>query len=315
MPDREKQMKKLIVIIISIGVLGAGNANALFDSTYWGVRALGMGGAFTAVANDANAPLYNMAGTAGMKKAEATVTSAKLFTGMEGVDMGVNYVSLVYPLEEKWGTVSAAWSLFGDTGIKREDTVTIGYARTLNDLNIWDKMDLSVGIAGKYIRQEIDFDQSSQGGGKDARSGVTMDVGILARFAYGISVGFSSKYMTRPEVGFKGEDKVPAMNVIGAAYYSEELPIIKIPKFTIAADYQMRSGDENLLRIGAESRVIDGSLALRLGGWREQINFGAGYGLKFWEDSVLTVDYAFGLPIDVQETTGSHFVSLTFRFP
>lgn len=307
-------MKKLIAVIMTIGIVGAGNAHALFNSTYWGVRPLGMGGAFTAVADDANAPVYNIAGTATMKKPEATVTSAKLFTGIEGVDMSADYVGIVYPISEKWGSVSAAWSFFGDTGIRREDTVNIGYARTLNDLNIWDKMDLSVGIVGKYVRQEVDFSESSSGGGKDAQGGITMDIGILARFPYGISFGFSSKYITRPDVGFFSEDKVPAMNVVGLAYYSEELPIIKIPEFTLAMDYQMRTGDDDMFKMGAESRVIDGSLALRVGGWREQINFGAGYALKLGE-SLLMIDYAFGLPIDVQETTGSHFLSLTFRLP
>jgi hypothetical protein len=307
-------MKKLITAVITICFMAAGNANALFNSTYWGVRPLGMGGAFTAVADDANAPLYNIAGTAEMKKAEATVTSSKLFTGIEGVDMNANYVGLVYPISEKWGSVSAAWSLFGDTGIRREDTINIGYARKLNDLNIWEKMDLMVGVVGKYVRQEVNFGESSYGGSKDSQGAVTMDIGILARLPYGISMGFSSKYITRPDVGFFSEDKVPAMNVIGVSYYNKEVPIVKIPEFTIAADYQMRSGDDDILKVGAESKVIKGSLALRAGGWSEQINFGAGYGLKIGE-SKLMIDYAFGLPIDVQETSGSHFLSLTLRLP
>ena len=311
---KANKMRKILAVLVSIGILGAGNAYALFDSRYWGVRPLGMGGAFTAVADDANAPMYNVAGTAALKKAEATVTSAKLFTGMEGVDMSTDYVGIVYPISEKIGSVSGAWSYFGDTGVRREDTVNIGYARTLNDLGIWDKMDLSVGIAGKYVRQEVDFSLSRGGGSKDSQDGITMDFGILAKFPYGISLGFSSKYMTRPDIGFFSEDKIPAMNVIGAAYYSEKLPIIKIPKFTIAADYEIRSGDEDLFKIGAESKVINGNLALRAGGWQEQINFGAGYELKFGE-ARLKIDYAFGLPLEVQETTGSHFLSLSFKFP
>ena len=103
------------------------------------------------------------------------------------------------------------------------------------------------------------------------------------------------------------------MNVIGMAYYIEEMPVINIPEFTIAADYQIRSGDNDIFKIGAESRVIEGSLAFRVGGWREQINFGTGYEVRFGE-SELIIDYAFGFPLDVQETTGSHFLSLTFRF-
>ena len=307
-------MKKVLAILVTIAVIGINNAYALFNSTYWGVRPLGMGGAFTAVADDANAPVYNIAGTAILEQPEVTVTSAKLFTGLEGLDMGSDYVGIVYPISEQLGSVSIAWALFGDTGLRREDTINIGYARTLNDLNIWDRMDLSVGVALKYVRQEVNFGHSASGGSKDSKDGITCDIGILAMFPYGISAGFSSKYMTRPDVGFFSEDRVPAMNVIGVAYYSEELPIVKIPKFTLAADYEIRSGDKDLLKIGAESRVIKGALSLRLGGWREQINFGTGYEIKFGE-SALMIDYAFGLPLEVQESTGSHFLSLTFRLP
>ncbi|MDR1195422.1 MAG: hypothetical protein LBL00_02990 [Endomicrobium sp.] len=307
-------MKKFIAILLSIGVLGAGNAHALFNSTYWGVRPLGMGGAFTAVADDASAILYNIAGTAGIEKPEIVMTSAKLFTGLEGVDMGVDYIGIVYPISEEIGNVSLAWSLFGNTGLSREDTINIGYARSLNDLGIWDKMDLSVGMILKYVRQEVNFGESEKGGGKEHRDGVTIDAGILARFPYGISVGFSKKYMTRPDIGFFSEDKIPDMNVIGLAYYNEQLPLIKIPKFTIAADYEMRTGDKDLLKIGAESKVIDGQLAIRLGGWSEMINIGAGYEIGFGEAKV-KIDYTFAFPIEIKENTGSHFLSLSFVFP
>jgi len=307
-------MKKILAILISIGVMGVSNAQALFNSTYWGVRPLGMGGAFTAVADDANAPLYNVAGTAKLEKAEAAATSAKLFTGLDGFDMGTNYIGAVYPISKELGSVSLVWSHFRDAGLYAEDLVNIGYARTLNDLNIWDKMDLSVGASLKYVRHEINWGQHIAGGSWEAKDGITMDVGILARFENGVSVGYSKRYLTRPDVGFEMEDKVPAMDVIGAAYYSEELPILKIPKFTAAADYEMRSGDEDLLKIGMESKVIDGTLALRIGGWKEQINFGTGYEIKFGEYALI-IDYAFGLPLELQESTGSHFLSLIFRFP
>ena len=307
-------MKKLIALLMIISFIYAGNAHALFDTSNWGVRPLGMGAAFTAVADDASGPLYNIAGIAVMEKPEVTFMSARLAVVSDGYDLGTDYLAFVYPISEKWGSVSAAWSYFGDPGLRREDTINLGYARTLNDLEIWDEMDLSVGINGKYVRQEVDFGESASGGGKESKGGLTFDIGVLARFSYGISFGFSSKYITRPDVGYFMEDKVPSMNVIGFAYYTEKVPILKIPEFTIAADYEMRTGDENMMKIGAETRLIDGSLALRAGGWSEQINFGIGYGLDI-AGSKVSIDYAFGLPLEMQETMGSHFLSLSFRFP
>ncbi|MDR1695115.1 MAG: hypothetical protein LBR69_08205, partial [Endomicrobium sp.] len=56
------------------------------------------------------------------------------------------------------------------------------------------------------------------------------------------------------------------------------------------------------------------TLALRAGGWAEQLNFGLGYKFEFKDKGALYIDYAFGLPLKVQETYGSHFFSLSYRF-
>ena len=59
-------------------------AEAAFVNTYWGVRALGMGGAFTAIGDDADAPLYNIAGIANISQQEITLMGSRLFAGIEG---------------------------------------------------------------------------------------------------------------------------------------------------------------------------------------------------------------------------------------
>ncbi|MCL2335143.1 MAG: hypothetical protein FWC57_03660, partial [Endomicrobia bacterium] len=144
-----------------------------------------------------------------------------------------------------------------------------------------------------------------------------LDVGVLVRFSNGLSVGYSGKYLNSPDIGVTTDDYIYPTNVLGIAYFSENLPLLHLPYFTIAADLENRNG-ENTLKIGAETRLLDGSLALRAGGWREQLNFGAGYGLDFGKEkkSRLSIDYAFGLPIGgIQDSTGSHFLSLSYRFP
>ena len=292
----------------------AAPAFALFDVSYWGVRAMGMGGAFTAVADDVQSPIYNIAGIGGMKKAEVTFMSAKLFSGLDGFDMSTDYFGFVYPVNEEVGSFSINWSYFGDVGLRREDSVSVGYGRSLDDLLDSDWVSLMAGANFRYMRQEVKerFNLS--------RSAFAFDVGFLARFKYGISAGFSGRYFNKPDIGFGlvGKDKVKPTNVLGLSYYNEDLPLLGIPYFTAAIDYEMREGD-NILILGLESRVIDGNLSLRAGGWKEQLNFGLGYGIDFGnpgKESRLMIDYAFGLPIGgIKESTGSHFLSLTFRFP
>jgi len=319
-------MKKIIsVAIIAVFAVSLSKeaAFALFDVSFWGVRALGMGGAFTAVADDANAPIYNVAGTGEMEKPEVTAMSSKLFV-VEGNDMTMAYIGGVYPLSYEAGTLSLGWAHFGHTSIRNEDSVSLGYARQLDDLIALiagEKVEwfsLMAGLNLKYLRQDINMNQHQSQGGELASDAFGLDIGVLARFQYGISVGYSGRYINSPEIGFglvDEKDYVKSTNVLGLSYYSEELPFLKIPYFTAALDYEIRGGTGgNTLILGLESRVIDGKLALRAGGWESQLNFGLGYTFTFEGYGQLMLDYAFGLPLEMQGTAGSHFLSLSYRF-
>ena len=287
---------------------------AAFDDTYWGVRALGMGGAFTAVSNDANAPLYNVAGTAFAAQKEVTLMGSRLFAGLEGVEIGANYAGYVHPISANIGTISFAWSSISTPGLRREDTFNIGYARVLNDILRLDKevVELSAGVNFKYLMQEVKFgvEETEFETYKGAATG---DIGILAMFANGIGVGFSSKYIVPADIGFMEKDEVKNINVVGLSYYSDELPLIKIPYFTAALDVMFRDS-ETFIRAGVESYILDRKLAIRLGGREEAFDIGFGYEFAFANETKLIVDYAFELPLELEESYGSHFIALSFRF-
>ncbi|MDR1942028.1 MAG: hypothetical protein LBQ47_06855 [Endomicrobium sp.] len=311
-----KNTARLLIIVFFIQSVFIQNAFALFDTSYWGVRALGMGGAFTAVADDSSAPIYNIAGAASLEKPEITFMSARLFAGIEGFDFSTDYLGGIYPFGEKYGNVSAGWAFLGDAGLRREDSISVGYARKLDDIikMIYEDIDwlnVMAGINFRYLRHET---KSVGSYGDLSNSAFGLDVGLLLRFKYGISAGYSGRFINGAEIGYRMKDNIKPTNVIGLSYYNEELPFLKVPQFTVALDYEMRGG-ENLLIAGIESKILDGKLALRAGGYESQINFGFGYLFSFGE-SKLIIDYAFGLPIGgIQESAGSHFVSLSFRFP
>ena len=310
-------MKKVIAVLtlLTIVVLTAQKVQAAFEDTYWGVRALGMGGAYTAVVNDANSPLYNIAGIANCANKEVTLMSSRLFVGLEGVEIGANYLGFVYPLiDDKWGAFSFAWSSLGVPGLARYDTFNLGYARRLNDVLQLDTeiINLSAGLNLKYLMQEINFDEED----KDlssSKGAVTGDIGLMAQFTNGISVGFSSKYLTSPDIGYVEKDEVSNVNVIGLGYYTDELPYVKIPIFTADIDVMFIDG-ETKVRLGVESYILEGSLALRLGGREEAVNIGFGYEFLFVNESKLIIDYALEIPLEVEESYGSHFIAVSFRF-
>lgn len=306
---------KITFLLMSAMILASQVVYGAFEDTYWGVRALGMGGAYTAVVNDANSPLYNIAGIANCGQKEITLMGSRLFTGLDGVEIGANYLGFVYPFEqEKYGALSFAWSSLGTPALARYDTFNIGYARRLNDAFQLDTdvVNLSAGLNIKYLAQEINFDEEDSDL-SSSKGAVTGDIGILAQFTNGISVGFSSKYLTSPDIGFVEEDKVSNVNVIGLGYYTDEIPYIKIPTFTADIDVIFIDG-ETKLRLGVESYVLDNKLAIRLGGREEALNVGFGYEFSFINESKLIIDYALEIPLEVEESYGSHFIALSFRF-
>lgn len=308
-------MKKLAaVLLLTIVFFTAQQAYAAFDDTYWGVRALGMGGAFTAVANDANAPLYNVAGLGFVAQREVTLMGSRLFAGLEGVEIASNYAGYVHPISAKYGSISFAWSSISTPGLRREDSFNVGYARVLNDILRLDSeiVEFSAGVNLKYLMQEVKFgvDETDLDTYKGAMTG---DIGLLVMFANGIGVGFSSKYIVPADIGFMEKDEVKNTNVVGLSYYSDELPLVKIPYFTVALDVILRDG-ETFIRAGAESYVLDKKLAIRLGGRSEAFNMGFGYEFAFSNETKLTIDYALEIPFEVEDSYGSHFFSLSFKF-
>ena len=308
-------MKKILaVLLLTIVVMVSQKADAAFVDTYWGVRALGMGGAFTAVVNDANAPLYNIAGIATCAQKEVTLMGSRLFAGIDGVEVGANYLGFVYPFADIYGTVSFAWASNSTPGLRREDSFNIGYARQLNDLFKIDSelVNLSAGLNLKYLRQDVKFDEEDKDL-SNSKGAMTADIGLLAKFANGIGVGYSNKYLIPADIGFEEKDEVKNVNVVGLSYYSDELPYVKIPCFTVALDLVFRD-NETYVRAGAESYVLDDKLAIRLGGREEAFDIGFGYEFSFANESVLIIDYALELPMQVEESYGSHFIALSFRF-
>ncbi|WP_372518821.1 hypothetical protein, partial [Candidatus Ruminimicrobiellum ovillum] len=84
---------------------------------------------------------------------------------------------------------------------------------------------------------------------------------------------------------------------------------------TFTADFDLIFIDgETKFRIGLESYILDDKLGIRLGGREEAFDIGFGYEFTFLNDSTLAIDYAFELPFEIEESYGSHFIALSFRF-
>lgn len=93
-----------------------------FLSTGGGARALGMGGAFTGIADDATGAFWNPAGLTRITRTQAGFMHSQRFSGSVNYD----YASIAHPLESSGAVVGLSLFRQGVDGIK-------------NTLNAWDR--------------------------------------------------------------------------------------------------------------------------------------------------------------------------------
>ncbi|GAG92564.1 unnamed protein product, partial [marine sediment metagenome] len=140
----------------SIYAAGKGTSGAPFLKIGGGVRAIGMGGAFGAVADDATTIYWNPGGLTNISDKEITVAYARWFAD-------ITHAFLVYaqPLNEK-NALGAGLLYLGATDTKRDEwgeeigsfgitgmAPIIGYAHRFDER-------ISIGASVKYIYQKLE---------------------------------------------------------------------------------------------------------------------------------------------------------------
>jgi hypothetical protein len=249
-----------------------------------GSRALGMGGAFVAVANDSSATWWNPAGLAAGPFLDMSLARAVTFQDEElpawrgqgswfavgTPPLGLSYyrlrlTSLGPPVEDA-GTpvVTVPVTLFGVTLVQTlfdgvHAGATLKYARG-TFRSAWDEDLARPGdsIGARLARGE-DLDS---GGRTDHR--FDADVGIIA-VRGALRAGGVLRQIRRPRFG---EVTLPRQARIGAAFDGHEIGTIPL---TVAFDadlraYETSSGPRRVVALGAEQWLFDRRVAVRGGG-------------------------------------------------
>jgi len=259
-----------------------------------GARALAMGGAYTALADDATAGYWNPAGLTGIER----FNLSSMISANMSYDRQYNYVALGYNFGRAgWGAFS--WVNGGindiaktDGGFNQSGTFNadehgflFSYGNKMNKFN--------VGMTFKVGYQKIDT---------YSKSGVGFDAGLMYMLTDNVHLGVTAR-----DLGTKiGRDALPANFNLGIAAFAFE-------GFTFAADIQKIQHRSNVMaRLGAE---YDYEFAENyFGAVRAGVNDG-----KFTVGAGLTVmgkyslDYAY--VTEAQNFLGeNHRVSLTLSF-
>lgn len=278
-------IERILLAVLLLGGGGpalAGNTSAgegldflLLDA---GARPLSMGGAYTALASDSNALLYNPAGLGRVNFHEATFMHNQFVQGLTH-----DYLSLA--TKQGWGvnlnylhfsdiprTTIAAPAGVGNRFDIGDFALGVGYGKMVSS-------NLSLGVGGKLVRESIDA--------IDAK-GFALDLGALygVEAVPGLTLGLSALNIG-PSIRYQQvRQKLPVLFRAGAAYAFPFLGNSNI----VSVDMMKTRTDQARIGLGVES--LYRSLAFR-GGFSTSNDAGLGItGGVGWIGKAFSVDYA-----------------------
>ena len=314
------------VLAVGVAALLAASAHAAFQDLDTGARPVGMGGAFSAIADDSNAPLYNPAGIVQVQWNELSASYANLFSGLDlhaGNDtsqLNQGYLAFTARPIPHVGSFELSWSNFDATHLYREDSVALTYARNMGDFfPILDNA-LALGVNLKYLRRSVTEDSFTADpitpdpvfAGGDSKSAGTVDAGLLYHPndgpLSGVRFALVGMNLTQPDVGFGEVDRVPLETRLGIAYQSPALPWL-VPDVDIT-----RQDGETTVAGGLESWLFHNTLGLRAGANNDEGSMGVSYFQMIGKRFGLRLDYAYTVPYFIDDTGGSHRLALTLYF-
>jgi hypothetical protein len=273
---------------------GATQANAVaFNDVLPGARAMGMGRAFGALADDAFGMWYNPAGTANTPYLQAAGSLGRLQSPVGTLtDFSAAYLR---PYEQiNTATIGASYHLERQQNSGDMDTVLFNYAQEIKILDIPLSKPLKVGGNFKFVN----VDRGRNGGGK---FGMGFDVGTIARTDMGLSIGAALMDLTT-SVG------VPRGGLLLATAYTWQ------KRITFAGDFRVKGGLAEFYP-GVEASLLQGMLKTRIGKGLSLDGVSTvafGLGMNF---SPVVLDIAMSLPASgINRQGGGYQASFHYRF-
>jgi len=314
-----KLIRMIMVILLAVGTWLSYEVTcwADFEDLGVGARPIGMGNAYTALADDVNAIYYNPAGLAQLDECQFTSGYGKLYWGLDdGSNLGSGFVGYAHPLYH-WGTLGAGWLNFGLQGFYRENSFIFSYGNSLKKrLLAGLNLKLLYKKYGKnlYTENALIDGGPAVSGERDpvfskgySKTGFSTDLGLLYKFNREYSLGLALTDINQPHMDLKdNKSRVPIGVRSGFLYNSDFL--------TFALDTTFRNGDVNVYS-GVEKWFSNRTFGVRAGlgvGSRSFSNLALG---ASYTKYLFQFDYAFLYPLSgIRDTYGSHRISLTLRF-
>lgn len=280
------------------------NIPAMFLDIGYGARPMGMGGAFTALANDANAALWNPAGL-------ATLPGPSLsFFYTRQLNL-IPYMFAAYAIkpEEKRFAHSEIVIVSGDDAL-RETSLLVAAAYDLTP---------KLHVGGTLSYRNANFGDNSNGGpGRITGSaiGLGLDLGVLFRVQKQVNIGMAVKNFLN----------VVAWNSTASGSYNQGSPLRLVgglafmpsPALAIALDWEksLHSDTSDRFHFGLERQFYQ-IVSLRAGVFQSlavlsDINYSLGIGFQYQSESLL--QFQLDLAYLLQDLQNSLKISLSLGF-
>ena len=282
----------ILVVLAGLGVLTPQLARAAaFDFIPSGARAVGMGGAYTAVADDPNAVYWNPAGLAGIRRAGLALNHLDVQTlGLVSYDQLIYAQPFVYR-----NAVAASWTRLGLSGLVNwlnyaENTFVFTYQQNLFT-------GFSLGLNFKVL--QIQYSNSAAGYG--------LDLGARCQIMPELAAAVVVPNVNSPELYWASGayERIPADLRAGLAAYP-------LPETIVSLDAHKLLTVNPEFHLGAEENLFDRTLVLRAGVsyLTDERHFlpSVGLGARVW---FLELAYAYAAHFDLD---GNHMFSVNWGF-
>ncbi len=281
-----------------------------------GLRALGLGGAFSAIADDGSAAMWNPAGLAQLKRSEIQAQGGQLFIGLDRDILAYGYISYVEPFG-RFGTLSLSGAQ-SYAELYKETTAAFSYSQNLGRLYLgFNLKGLFTSFAenNEYMALEIEKGTLFKDKGFN-QSRLSLDVGALLKLGR-LSLACSAYDINQPNLAIGQSDIfLPVTLKFGFALNGGT------NVFAVDATYRDCSigGKRDInVHLGVEKWFADRSFGLRAGGNLYELAAGVSYAFNI-NSAAIQFDYVLRYPNDILQeeviygTYGSHLLSLCVRF-
>ena len=284
----------LILFLLIFSQSQAGDAGRESPFTIGaGARALGMGGSFISLADDASAIYYNPARLPLLNYQEFSAMHIELFEGTI-----YNYAGWVFP-DTKLGGFGVGFFRIGtDDIIGRSNFIsdrTFGYSQSQILVSYGQKLgnDFSIGGSFKIVNQSIE-DVSDYGLG--------LDIAFSLQLSDHLTSGMIFRDIVPAELKLNEVSETTPISIAGGLGL-QEVSLLKNTSMNLA--FEVEKFEDRTLKVHTGGELfIDNTFALRAGYDKDNLSLGTGFLINR-----IKFDYAYKILDDIND---SHRFSLSF---